>query len=356
MPSSSQIILCAAGGGKTSRIVDEAVEERAQRSLLVTYTRNNTREIERKLYERSGAIPPNIEVMTWFGFLLRELARPYRNAVHGRRIEGLCWIEGRSARYASHSNVATHYFYDDRYIYSDKISKFICACDEKTGGAVFRRLAQRFDRIYVDEIQDMAGYDIDVLERAMKAGVRFTLVGDHRQATFRTNQSNRNSAFGGIEIAQKFKQWEKAKIAALTHEQHTFRCHQQIADLSDSLFPDDPPTKSLNDTVTGHDGVFIVPSARVSDYVAEFSPQALRYDKRTDCLNLPAMNFGDSKGLTFDRVLIFPNGTAGKWLRSGNIAEIAGSITRMYVGITRARHSVAFVFDGTVKVGGAKNY
>lgn len=43
----------------------------------MTYTRNNEKEIERKFYEHGPAIPPNIEVMTWFGFLLRELARPY---------------------------------------------------------------------------------------------------------------------------------------------------------------------------------------------------------------------------------------------------------------------------------------
>jgi len=29
------------------------------------------------LADDASAIPPNIEVMTWFGFLLRELARPY---------------------------------------------------------------------------------------------------------------------------------------------------------------------------------------------------------------------------------------------------------------------------------------
>ena len=46
--------------------------------------RDNKKEIERKFYEHGRAIPPNIEVMTWFGFLLSELARRYAE----RNIDG----------------------------------------------------------------------------------------------------------------------------------------------------------------------------------------------------------------------------------------------------------------------------
>ena len=114
--------------------------------------------------------------MTWFSFLLRDLARPYRRVMHDRRIDGLKWEEGRSVPYVPKSNVAAHYFAGGRLIYSDKISKFICECDRRTDGAVMRRLAQRFDHIFVDEIQDVAGYDLDVLELILKAKVKLTMV------------------------------------------------------------------------------------------------------------------------------------------------------------------------------------
>ena len=86
MPSASRIIICAAGGGKTTRIVTDALGETASRVALVTYTRNNEREIERKFYERGAVIPARVEVMTWFVFLLYELARPYRSPLHDQRI------------------------------------------------------------------------------------------------------------------------------------------------------------------------------------------------------------------------------------------------------------------------------
>jgi DNA helicase-2/ATP-dependent DNA helicase PcrA len=356
MPSASRVIICAAGGGKTTRIVDQAAGERAGRSLLVTYTRNNHREIERKFYGHGPLIPSNIEVMTWFSFMLRELARPYRPAMHDRRIEGLHWEEGRSVQYIPESSTAAHYFASGRYIYSDKIAKFICGCDRKTSGAVMRRLAMRFDHIFVDEVQDMAGYDLDVLELILRAGIKLTLVGDHRQATFRTNQSQRNAGFAGINIIKKFREWEKAGLANLTYEQHTHRCHQHIADLGDSFFPGEPSTKSLNEIVTGHDGIFIVATSNVDAYVASYAPQVLRFDRKTHCDGLAALNFGESKGLTFDRVLIFPHGLAKKWLSTGKIAHIEKSIARMYVGATRARHSLAFVHDGAAAIPGAQPY
>jgi DNA helicase-2/ATP-dependent DNA helicase PcrA len=219
-----------------------------------------------------------------------------------------------------------------------------------------RRLSQRFDHIFVDEIQDMAGYDLDVLELILKAGIKLTLVGDHRQATLKTNQGKKNSAFGGINIIKKFKAWDKAGLAGLTYEQHTYRCHQHIADLGDSFFPGEPTTKSLSDAITGHDGVFIVASAKIDSYVSTFAPQVLRFDKKTACHDLPAMNFGESKGLTFDRVMIFPHGLAKKWLSTGKISHVEKSAAKMYVGATRARYSLAFVHDGAVAIPGAQVY
>src|SRR5262249_37745895 len=155
----------------------EALAEASSRVALVTYTRNNEREIERKFYEREAVIPARVEVMTWFVFLLHELARPYRSSLHDQRIESICWVEGRSVKFVKETNVAAHYFMDGKRIYSDKIAKFAVECNRRSGGAVMRRLAERFDHIFVDEVQDLVGYDLEVLEMILKAGIRLSLVG-----------------------------------------------------------------------------------------------------------------------------------------------------------------------------------
>jgi DNA helicase II / ATP-dependent DNA helicase PcrA len=356
VPSASRIIICAAGGGKTTRIVTDALAEASSRLALVTYTRNNEQELKRKFYERGAVIPGRIEVMTWFVFLLRELARPYRNSLHDERIDGICWTEGQSAPFAKAANIRAHYFVGGRRIYSDKVAKFAVECDRASNGAVVRRLAQRFDHILIDEVQDLAGFDLEVLELILKAGIRVTLVGDHRQAILQTNHAKKNAAFAGVNIVKKLRQWEKSKLASLSYEKHTYRCGQEIADLADAFFPAEPATTSASKRVTGHDGVFVVSAADAPRYFAAFTPQVLRRDRKTDCQGLPAMNFGEAKGLTFDRVLIFPHGLATKWLRTGNLDHVRGSLSRMYVAVTRARSSVAFVHDGPLNVSGVQPY
>ncbi|MGY6567612.1 MAG: UvrD-helicase domain-containing protein [Salinarimonas sp.] len=343
--SASRIVISAAGGGKTTRVVNQALASTEGGTALITYTRNNLREIELKTFERSPIIPPNIELLSWYTFLLRELARPYRSALHKKRINGIHWVEGKSAIYAVESNIPKHYFFDDDLIYSDKIAKFICACNVASGGAIMRRLKERFAHIIIDEVQDMAGYDLDVLELILNAEIPLTLVGDHPQAILSTNNSPKNKKFSGPAIIKKFELWQNAGHVCITYETHTYRCNQAIADLGDSFFPNEPKTISENDTITGHDGVFLVASADVEDYVRRFSPQVLRYSAKTPCGEHKAMNFGAAKGLTFPRVLIFPHGGAKSWLVSGKLSHVEKSLSRMYVAVTRARYSVAFVID-----------
>ena len=67
----------------------------------------------------------------------------------------------------------------------------------------------------------MAAYDIELIELILRSKVKLTLVGDHRQATFRTNNAAKNSAYTGIRIIDKFKQWHKANLATLSYEQET---------------------------------------------------------------------------------------------------------------------------------------
>lgn len=52
-------------------------------------------------------------------------------------------------------------------------------------------------------------------------------------------------------------------------------------------------------------------------YLAEFQPIQLR-EKRTVVVNedYVVMNMGESKGLTFDRVLIYPIGTMINWMKN----------------------------------------
>jgi DNA helicase-2/ATP-dependent DNA helicase PcrA len=60
------------------------------------------------------------------------------------------------------------------------------------------------------------------------------------------------------------------------------------------------------------------------------------------------MNYGASKGLTFDRTLVFPHGPLRKFLLTGDPKDARG-IAKIYVAITRARQSAAIVVENGSK-------
>ena len=135
-----------------------------------------------------------------------------------------------------------------------------------------------------------------------------------------------------------------------------YRGCQAICHLADHIFPHTSRMTSGLMASTTHDGVFHIESKHVDAYCSRFRPQILRWDARTKCEGRDAMNFGASKGLGFDRVLIFPNGPIAKFLERDDATAIRSAKAKLYVGVTRARFSVAFVFDKVCAVPGIIPY
>lgn len=54
------------------------------------------------------------------------------------------------------------------------------------------------------------------------------------------------------------------------------------------------------------------------------------------------MNFGECKGLTFDRILIFPNKPFLEYIQKG---KAFGSPEKYYIAVTRPRFSIAIAVD-----------
>jgi DNA helicase-2/ATP-dependent DNA helicase PcrA len=54
---------------------------------------------------------------------------------------------------------------------------------------------------------------------------------------------------------------------------------------------------------------------------------------------------GESKGLTFDRVLIYPTGTMKSWMKNHSKTLQPKTRSQFYVAVTRAKYSVGIVFD-----------
>ena len=192
----NRFFLAAAGTGKTSRIVKEALlASRSETSLLTTYTLENRDAIKAKLNLPADKVR-NLEILTWWSFLLKHGVRPYQSVLDGRldrKSVGFCLVNGESGKryprgpqiYGEKSKdcrkILRHYFNKNMAICSDKIAKFVVKVNEETKGLVVDRLAGIYDQIYIDEAQDLAGYDLEIIKLLAASPIRLCLVGDPRQ-------------------------------------------------------------------------------------------------------------------------------------------------------------------------------
>ncbi len=361
----NRLLIAAAGSGKTTFLVKEALKQK-EPVLITTFTIANEAEIRKKIIEVNGFIPPNIAIQTFFSFLLQHGVRPYQGKMYKPDIKGMLLtneqsgVRFRTARgipiiYAEDKDLDKHYFSKSGKIYSDKIAKFIIRCDEKSNGSVLNRLCRIYKNIYIDEIQDMAGYDLEIIKKLFSGSSSVLLVGDPRQVTYSTHHDRLNSNYkdGKIEefILDKCKQVNCYVDKETLNVSH--RNNSQVCAFASLFYPQYPASEACTcpqcrAVTTDHEGVFVVNKSDVADYIDKYKPVVLRYSMAGD----HEWNFGAAKGLGFERVLIYPTLAMEKYLRDGKLVKTVGGkakpafdIAKFYVAVTRARRSATIVSD-----------
>ena len=370
----NKLIIAAAGSGKTTHLVNEALKIKNKKVLITTYTQVNEAEIKKKIIAINRCIPENITVQTWFSFLLKHGVRPFQGVLFEKKIKGLILKNSQSGikyytkpcanckqkkivnpecgkcknpvYYAEGKEFEKHYFSNQLKIYSDKLSKFVFRCNERTGGNVIDRISRVYPHIFIDEVQDLAGYDLDLLKLLFNCNSNILLVGDPRQGTYSTNSAPKNKQYKKSKIVHFFEDKTINIIKDETSLVVNYRCISPICELSNKLFSTMQQTTSGNDETTDHNGIFFVKKQDVEKYLQEHQPLQLRDSKRTDVNeNYPVMNFGESKGLSFDRVLIYPTDPILKWLKNNNSDLADTSRSKFYVAVTRAKYSVGIIVE-----------
>lgn len=106
-----------------------------------------------------------------------------------------------------------------------------------------------YSLIYIDEVQDMAGDDLDLLALLFASKTKIVAVGDIRQAIYFTCNARKNKSNRGSKLLDYFRKLEKKGLLQIAFRDYSYRCKQSICDLSDSLFPNiDEKTSSLNNS------------------------------------------------------------------------------------------------------------
>ena len=360
-----KLLIACAGAGKTTRIIKEAIEltNSGIKVLIITYTTNNQTELINKFQELNGTRWDLFIVKGWYSFLLEEIIRPYQNCIFNKRISGIVFTESNPHKKGNYTIKGTkeknknkynevHYLNSKNQVYTEFMSKLASRIIEESKINVFERIDDIYGRMYIDEVQDLAGWDFDVIKHlAESKKLEIYSVGDFRQTIYHTSSNPKKPK----EYKDKIDQYQSIGFV-VENMNECFRSIQEICIFADKVHVGEGYEKTISKVKKSeentHTGIYYVNSKEVDKYILEYNPLILKYrfekkEKLTKKNN--EMTFGQAKGKTVKHVLIYPTPTFIKFLK-GDIDAFKNDKTpvnqnKLYVAITRARYSVAFVVD-----------
>jgi len=347
MQSKNLVKCAAAGSGKTWGICHDALkiirDDSNKKILITTYTNKGVEAIEKEFkLQNYGVLDKQVVIRSWYQFLLCDLIKPYQtyltdinevksfdfSNLYGKRNFGKA---GTKARYINRSgNIKANY-----------ASEMALQLNSKSKNKVINRLETIYASVFIDEIQDMAGYDLNIIEMIMDSSISTICVGDNKQATYKTHNTQKGKRQTGANVWSFFEHLQKSKRANLESDLCSRRFNNTICAFANIIFPNENNISTCMNEQTEHDGVFLLSREDISIYYDYFKPTVLKYDKNTQTDSYPSFNFGQCKGLTFNRVLIYPNNP----LRDFITGIPLKSPQKYYVAVTRPKYSLAIVFD-----------
>lgn len=366
----NDVIFAAAGSGKTFGICSKAIKlaaETRKTILLVTYTNEGVHSLETEYRKQNlGVVDANVKITTWYSFILSDFIKPYQCFLNLKykyyEKEFPCDVpENYIKSIAFYQNEDTPKYFNKGHIQyfingacdiqKNKVSELAYKCNVDSSEKVIQRLEKIYAHIFFDELQDYSGWDLELLSLLFSSTIPITCVGDYKQATFRTNNSLKNKQYRDDKIKDYFEVQQKKNLCTIVYSKVTRRFNQDICDYINTIHRDASNQVSQSGEIAfkaENIGVFIIDPKYLSDYCDYYNPTVLRYDcdaKIPFSHNCPVLNYGNSKGLTIDRVVIIPVSTVLPFVKKGTMITSPQTKSKFYVACTRARYSVVFAIE-----------
>ena len=383
----NKLIIAAAGSGKTTFLINEAMKFKDEKVLITTYTEANEEEIKKKFIKRFKCVPSFVKIQTWFSFLIQHGVKPYQGTFNEmlfqKEIKGMLLNEGKygikytfrkfgkeiNIPYKEDGEFEQHYFTNSGKIYSDRLPKFVVKANDASSGEVVNRISRIYQHIFIDEIQDLAGYDLEFIKLLFQTNSNILLVGDPRQVTYLTHHENKYGKYQEGKIKEFIVEECKKKIPYEIDETSLGSSHRNnkpICEYSSKLHDSEhfnsiePCTceecRNYNEEA---EGIYLVRETNIENYLERFNPIQLRWNSLQEVNpNFRVYNFGESKGKTFHRVIIYPTEKMEKWIYNNKTDLPFSTRAKFYVAITRAKFSVAIIsnFPDGVELDGVQLY
>lgn len=336
-----QVILAVAGSGKTTHIINSI--DPSKSNLILTYTENNFRNLRNRIVRQYDGLPEGTRAYTYFTFLYSFCLRPLCGDELG--LNGINFdIPSRFSSRQKNTNLR-RYIDSNGRIYSCRIASFII--NFNLIDDVKARIKKYFDYLYVDEVQDFAGGDFNLLIAIASGNTDSLLVGDFYQHTYGTSyDGNLNKGLYDDHEAYKKRLEDSGLSIDEDTLSHSYRCSPTTCEFV---------TSNLGITIGSHQDdasavEFVEDEGLAEAIFCQDHIVKLFYQSHS---NYPCFseNWGASKGLdNFDSVCIVLNKTTEQHFRKGSLHKLAPTTrNKFYVACTRARSELLFVPESYLK-------
>lgn len=332
-----RVIFAVAGSGKTTYIIDQLSLD--EKSIIITYTINNTETLKNKVVEKFGYLPNNIVIYSYFSFLYSFCYKPLVS--YKTRAKGIVY-DNNVSRFTSKKKIE-HYLSKNKWLYSHRLSKLFIEFNVIEG--INKRLSKYFDNLFIDEVQDFAANDFNFLKEISKANINILFVGDFYQHTFDTSRDG-NTGKNLHHDYSKYKA-EFQKIGLVDEESlvKSYRCTPTICDfISDKIDINIESHKQDTSNIEFIDNQLKIDEIIKNDKIVKLFYQT---HEKYNCFS---ENWGKSKGKEYRDICVVLNATTFKKYENNNLHNLA-SLTKnkFYVACSRAKNNIYFIEEKKLK-------
>lgn len=311
-----------AGSGKTSHIISELGLDK--NIAIITYTRANQSELRKKIIKRFKYMPNNIHIFGLFEFLYSfcylPLQRKYPN-------KGVCF---------DHPNFRfTGYHTKDGRIYSNKLSKFLL--DNKSD--YIQRIEKYFEKLFIDEVQDLGSYDFDWVLSLGKLGIPTALVGDFYQSTFTSSRHGNK----GQSLYKNYKNYKEYFNSHGFYFDETlltasYRCSKNVCEYIQENLGIQMVSHRTDETIIAK----VEHPEEIEKILENDNITKLFYQKH-DSYICKSDNWGSSKGLTLEDVCVILNPTTTRLFKGKLHSMAPTTLAKFYVACSRTKGNLYFI-------------
>jgi DNA helicase-2/ATP-dependent DNA helicase PcrA len=332
-----KIILAAAGSGKTTYLVKQISKE--GRSLIITHTIANKLNLKEGIIRKFGFFPENICIQTYFSFLYSFCIQPF--LMNEYKIKGLSYKNNKNW-YAKGNR---RYLTDTNRLYHNRAAKFV---DKNNLNAEVRmRLEKYYQYLYIDEVQDFAGHDFNLLRVISQSNINALYVGDFYQHTFDTSRDGRVNE-GLHDNYEEYK--ERFRKLNFDIDERTliksYRCSPQVCRYIQDKLNINIESHKCNMTEI----IYINNKARIKNIIENDNIVKLFF-KEHYLYQCRSRNWGDSKGENgYNDICVVLNKETLYHYREDRLCDLKNqTLNKLYVAISRAHRNVYLIAEKDIQ-------